>query len=401
MNRRKMLVFLFCMMLAGMGCSGQVRTGLDNIGQYSHFFADKRVGIIMNHTAVNREGNTIVEVFRAMSGVKVTALFGPEHGFAGVAEDGADVEDATLNGIPVYSLYGATNKPTAEMLQDVDVLVFDIQDIGARFYTYVYTMALALEAAGEHGKEFVVLDRPNPINGVTMEGNLLEPEFASFVGMYPIVLRHGMTAGELAQMFGGQGWLTGGVKPNLAVVRMTGWRRRMWYDQTGLAFVNPSPNMPSLETATIYPGLCLIEGTNLSEGRGTDKPFLQFGAPWVDAMALCTALNGLHLPGVQFQPTSFVPDASKHKGQLCKGARILITDRDRIEAYWTGIQIVAVLHKLYPDVMEFRDSHFDRLCGTDQVRRAILSGTSLVVLRNSWKADEAQFKKMRKAYLLY
>ncbi|MBN1818578.1 MAG: DUF1343 domain-containing protein [Sedimentisphaerales bacterium] len=401
MNRRKIVVSFLCAMLPGTGCSKPVRTGLDNIDQYQRLFADKRVGIVMNHTAVNRKGQTIVEVFRHLPAVRVTALFGPEHGFAGLAEDGADVEDAAMDGIPVYSLYGTTNKPTAEMLRDVDVLVFDIQDIGARFYTYVYTMALAMEAAGEHGKEFVVLDRPNPINGVTVEGNLLEPKFASFVGLYPIPLRHGMTAGELARLFTGQGWLAGGVKPKLEVVPMTGWKRKMWYDQTGLVFVKPSPNMPSLETAAIYPGLCLIEGTNLSEGRGTDKPFLQFGAPWVDATALCKALNTLRLPGIEFQPTSFVPDSSKHKGQLCHGARILITDRDKIEAYWTGIQVVAVLHKMYPEKMEFRAGHFDRLCGTDKVRQTILSGGLLVVLRDSWQIEVNRFEKMRKEYLLY
>jgi len=215
-----------------------------------------------------------------MPGVEVTALFGPEHGIYGLAEAGIKVADKKDDrfGIPVYSLYGKTAKPTAEMLKDVDVLVFDIQDIGARFYTYIYTMAYAMEAAAENNKPFVVLDRPNPINGLAVQGNILEKDFATFVGLYPIPVRHGMTVGELARMFNDQGWLKNGIRANLTVVPMQGWKRSMWYDRTGLKFIKPSPNMPNIKTATVYPGLCLLEGTNISEGRGTNKPFLQFGA---------------------------------------------------------------------------------------------------------------------------
>ncbi|MBN2270849.1 MAG: DUF1343 domain-containing protein, partial [Sedimentisphaerales bacterium] len=246
-------------------CCAAVKTGLDNVASYENLFRGKRIGIITNHTACDGRGRHITDVFADMPGVKITALFGPEHGIRGTEAAGKTIESQSEDGdIPVYSLYGKTNKPTADMLRDVDVLVFDIQDVGARFYTYTYTMSLAMEAAAENGKRFVVLDRPNPINGLTVEGNILEPKFTSFVGLYPIPVRHGMTVGELAKMFNEQGWLKGGVKADLVVVPMQGWRRGDWYDRTGLRFIKPSPNMIDLETAVVYPGLCLLEGTNVS-----------------------------------------------------------------------------------------------------------------------------------------
>ena len=338
-----------------------------------------------------------------MPGVEVTALFGPEHGIYGLAEAGVKVADEKDDrfGIPVYSLYGKTAKPTTEMLKDVDVLVFDIQDIGARFYTYIYTMAYAMEAAAENRKTFVVLDRPNPINGVTVQGNILEKDFATFVGLYPIPARHGMTVGELARMFNDQGWLKHGVKANLTVVPIQGWRRDMWYDRTGLKFIKPSPNMPNLKTATVYPGLCLLEGTNISEGRGTNKPFLQFGAPWIDSKKLVNNLNRLNLRGIRFEPVSFTPTSSKHKGQLCRGAEIIITDRNRLSPYSAGIQIVNTLYKMYPDRFEWRQRHFDRLCGTSSIRNTIIAGKSIDELKTGWQDKLGAFLKIRKHYLLY
>lgn len=258
-----------------------VTTGLDNIGEYNQLFAANRVGIITNHTAYSSGGQYIVDVFRNIENTRLTALFSPEHGIEGDEEAGKTVEgriDARYN-LPIYSLYGKTNKPTAEMLKNIDVFVFNIQDIGARFYTYISTMSLAMEAAAECGKRFVVLDRPNPINGLKVEGNILKPQFASFVGMHPVPVRHGMTVAELATMFNQQGWLKNAARADLSVVPMKGWRRRMWYDQTGLTFIKPSPNIPDLQTAALYPGLCLLEGTNVSEGRGTEMPFGQFAHP--------------------------------------------------------------------------------------------------------------------------
>jgi uncharacterized protein YbbC (DUF1343 family) len=287
------------------------------------------------------------------------------------------------------------------MLRDVDIVVFDIQDIGARFYTYIYTMSLAMEAAAECGKRFAVLDRPNPINGLQVEGNILQKEFASFVGLHPIAVRHGMTVGELARMCNAEGWLAGAVRADLVVIRMSGWRRRMWYDQTGLRFIKPSPNIPNLETAIIYPGLCLLEGTNVSEARGTKLPFRQFGAPWIDAESLAARLNELTLPGLEFAPVSFTPKSSKYAGQECHGARIAITRRDAVQAYWSGIQIVNVVRQMYPDKFEWRAEHFDRLCGTSMIREAIVSRSSLAMVRQSWQEQLKAFLQIRRKYLIY
>ena len=389
--------------LSAVGCNAAVRTGLDNVHLHASLFGGKRVGIVTNHTACDRAGRHIVEVFRAMPGVEVAALFGPEHGIYGLAEAGVKVADKKDDrfGIPVYSLYGKTAKPTSEMLKDVDVLVFDIQDIGVRFYTYVYTMAYAMEAAAENNKPFVVLDRPNPINGVTVQGNILEKDFATFVGLYPIPVRHGMTVGELARMFNGQGWLKDGIRANLTVVPMEGWKRNMWYDQTGLKFIKPSPNIPNLNTAAVYPGLCLLEGTNISEGRGTNKPFLQFGTPWTDSRKLVDELNRLSLRGLRFEPASFTPTLSKHTDVLCRGAEIIITDRNRLEPYSAGIQIVNTLYKMYPDRFEWRQRHFDRLCGTASIRNTIIDGKSIDELKTGWGDKLGAFLKIRKRYLLY
>jgi uncharacterized protein YbbC (DUF1343 family) len=378
-------------------------TGLDRVGLYKEVFEGKRLGIITNHTAYDRQDRFIVDVFKSVAGAKVTALFSPEHGLWGSAPDGKKIDNQTHPdyNLPVYSLYGKTQKPTSDMLRNIDVLVFDIQDIGARFYTYIYTMSLAMEAAAENGKTFVVLDRPNPINGVRVEGNTLEPAQASFVGLYPIPVRHGMTAGELAKMFNGQGWLAGSVKAKLTVIPMEGWRRRMWYDQTGLRFIKTSPNMPDIETAAIYPGLCLLEGTNVSEGRGTTMPFRQFGAPWIDSKLLAERLNALNLPAMRFEPVRFTPTSSKYRGRECNGVRILVSDRERLEPYFSGVRIVNEIYRLYPNQLKWRANHFDRLCGTSKIRNAITGNSSLDALQNRWQKELESFLKIRAGYLIY
>ncbi|UCD49403.1 MAG: DUF1343 domain-containing protein [Phycisphaerales bacterium] len=384
-------------------CGAAVRTGLDGVDVHRGLFAGKRIGIIANHTARDVQGRHIVDVFQAMDDVTVTALFSPEHGLYGTEGAGDTVDSMTdpIYGLSVRSLYGQTRKPTAEMLRDVDVLVFDIQDIGARFYTYISTMSLAMEAAAECGKRFVVLDRPNPITGLHVEGPVLESEFSSFVGLHPIPVRHGMTVGELARMFNGRRWLADGVQAELAVVPMQGWQRGLWFDQTGLAFIKPSPNIPDVATATVYPGLCLFEGTNLSEGRGTPRPFLQFGAPWLDPETLARRLNSLNLSGLRFAPMSFTPSASKHQGTECHGVRLTVTDREKLDAFWSGVAIVNEVHRLDPTHFEWRASHFDRLCGTAAIRAAIVAGESLVTLRDRCAAECRGFEKARQAYLLY
>jgi uncharacterized protein YbbC (DUF1343 family) len=344
-----------------------------------------------------------VEVFRDLPGVTVIALFAPEHGLWGTGQAGEDVRPTThpIYHVPVYSLYGPTQKPSADMLAGVDVLVFDIQDIGARFYTYIWTLALAMEGAAEAGKPFVVLDRPNPITGTRVAGPCLDPAQASFVGLYPIPVVHGMTVAELARLFNAEGWLAGGVKANLTVVPMQGWRRDMWFDQTGLTFVRPSPNMPDLETAEVYPGLALLEGTNVSEGRGTDLPFRQFGAPWIDPNGLADRLNALSLPGLRFVPAAFTPAASKYQGQACRGARVIVTDRNLLDPFYAGVRIVDQIYRMYQDRLQWDATHFDRLCGTDAVRKAITQQGDLTVLHHTWDGETKGFLVARQKVLLY
>ncbi|NIR52175.1 DUF1343 domain-containing protein [candidate division KSB1 bacterium] len=387
-----------------------VETGLDRISEYRHLFKGKRVGIITNHTAYNSENEHIVDVFGRLERVTVTALFGPEHGIRGHEEAGKEIESGSdpIKDIPIYSLYGKTKKPTQEMLAKVDLLVFDIQDIGARFYTYIYTMALAMEAAAEQNKPFVVLDRPNPITGAHVEGNILEPEFASFVGLYPIPVRHGMTVGELARMFNEQGWLANGIKADLTVVQMKHWKRSSWYDETGLKFIKPSPNIPTVTTATVYPGACLLEAINVSEGRGTQTPFELFGAPWIDAKRFTQNLNALELPGVIFRDTSFtpisIPGAStnpKYKNRACQGGVITVTDRSKFKPFSMGIQLVSLIHEMYPDSLQWRSSFFDKLSGTSRVRKTVMRNDDINDLVEKWQPALAEFMATRQKYLLY
>ncbi len=409
----KRLLILVTSLLLMAGCQSKAKqpvlTGLDRVPEFKQLFVNQRLGIIANHTAFNRQGKFILNVFREIPGAKIKALFGPEHGFRGNYSAGKKINAHTfLDSIPIYSLYGKNVKPTPEMLKDVDVLIFDIQDIGARFYTYIWTMALAMEAAAEQGIPFVVLDRPNPINGVTIEGPVLDTTFASFVGLFPIPVRHGLTVGELARLFNGQGWLKNGQKVQLHVIPMKNWQRSMWYDQTGLKFIAPSPNMPNLQTAMVYPGLCLIEGTNVSEGRGTDSPFLQIGAPWVQSTVVMEDLRHLALPGVQFNPVTFTPHSlpgkalhPKFEEQLCAGVALQITDRQRFLPFKTGVLLVKILHDRFPEKFSWRKQHFDRLCGTDRLRLAIDRGEPLQPLFEQWQKEVQAFAKLRKPYLLY
>ncbi len=407
-------VFIAMLLFFCYGCVNHqdtpVKTGLDRVHEYHNLFKNKRIGIITNHTGYNSEGKHIVDIFAAMESVEITALFGPEHGIRGAGEAGEKIasENDPIRNIPIYSLYGKTRKPTSEMLAAVDILVFDIQDIGARFYTYIYTMALAMEAAAEHGKKFVVLDRPNPISGTIVEGNILEEAFATFVGLYPIPVRHGLTAGELAQLFNEEGWLKNGVKANLTVIPLKNWQRNQWFDETGLRYIKPSPNMPNLASATTYPGICLLEGTNVSEGRGTEIPFQILGAPWIDQTQLAAKLNDLQLPGVAFRDTVFTPVSisgastnPKHRNKICGGVFVAVKNREAYQSYLTGIHIVNTIHKLYPDSLKWRIKHFDRLCGTAAVRETIQGSGNIDSLITSWEEQFSSFMKTRKKYLIY
>jgi len=387
-----------------------VKTGLDRIMEHKEIFEKKRIGIIANHTAYSQNGQFITDAFAQLPGAEIKALFGPEHGFKGTSAAGDRIDDS-INadlGIPIYSLYGETRKPTPEMLSDIDILVFDIQDIGVRFYTYVYTMSLAMEAAAEQGIEFVVLDRPNPINGVRIEGNLLEPDFATFVGLYPIPVRHGLTAGELAGMIDGEGWLTNGVRANPQVIKLEGWKREMWFDDTGLTWRAPSPNMPTLAVAIAYPGMCLFEGTNISEGRGTYSPFLRIGAPWFNLDTFGQINQVIGTAEVHFGPISFTPrsipsmaPSPKHMDEACFGVSINVSDRDKFNAYLTGITLVKYMYEANKEKFEWRERHFDRLCGTESIRRFIMDGRPLEEIAAWMAGQEDVFRRLRESYLLY
>ncbi|MTW87184.1 DUF1343 domain-containing protein [Virgibacillus dakarensis] len=365
----------------------------------------KNVGLITNPTGVDQNLNSIVDVLFHHEDVNLVALYGPEHGVRGGAQagEGVDFYIDEKTGLPVYSLYGDTKKPTPEMLEGVDVLLFDIQDVGARFYTYIYTMAYAMEAAAENDIEIIVLDRPNPISGLNVQGPVLDPDYSSFVGLYPIPQRHGMTVGELALLFNEEF----DINAELTVVNMHGWERSMYYDDTPLAWVLPSPNMPTLDTAIVYPGAALIEGTNVSEGRGTTKPFELIGAPFIDADALAEQLNAADLPGVRFRAAYFTPQFSKHAGELSGGIEIYVTDRAAYQSIKTGLTIVKTIHDMYQDDFAFRAenndgiSFFDNLIGNGWVREKIEQGASVDEITNEWQADLQAFKEVRRDYLLY
>jgi len=387
-----------------------VKTGLDRIGEYHNLFKGKKIGIITNHTAYDYKDNHIIDIFLNLDDVKVIALLGPEHGIRGTEAAGGLVDNQidSKTSIPIYSLYGKVRKPIPEMLKGIDLLVFDIQDIGARFYTYIYTMSLAMEAAAENNIKYVVLDRPNPINGILVEGNILESNYATFVGMYPIPVRHGMTVGELAKMFNEENWLQNQVKAELTVIPMKGWAREFWYDQTGLKWRSPSPNMPNLDVATVYPGTCLFEGTNISEGRGTYRPFLQIGAPWLNAGDFEAINNTINMPGVHFDPVTFTPESipsmspnPKHSGNKLSGVSITVEDRNIYPAYLTGIALVKYFYDLNPDEFEWRTSHFDRLCGSDKIRNFIEQRKTIMEIEEWINHNMQQFLELRSRYLLY
>ncbi len=365
----------------------------------------KNVGFITNHTGLTSDLKPLINVFLDR-GLKIKALFGPEHGIRGEVADGVKVDSSVdaRTGIPIYSLYGNGNKTTAEMLKGLDALIFDIQDVGARFYTFLWTMARCLEAAAEHGLPLFVLDRPNPITGARVEGPVLEADFSSFVGLYPVTTRTGMTCGEIAQFVASH--LEQGPAA-LRVIKMRNWKRGMWFDECGVPWVMPSPGMPTLDTATVYTGFCIFEGTNVSEGRGTTRPFEIIGAPWINAEDLAEAANGLKLPGVLFRPAYFVPWFSKHKDQPCRGVQAHVIDRGRFQPVQAGLETLVLIKKMYAKDFQFREPSssgkhfFDLLLGTDKVRKAIADGRSVTEIMKQWEPDRAAFEAERKKCLLY
>ena len=360
---------------------------------YWDWIQGKRVGLITNSSGVNSGLETTMDLLVQHPDVQLVALFAPEHGLLGQAQ--AEESVATYGN--VYSLYGETQAPTAEMLKDVEVLLYDIQDVGVRFYTYISTMFLSMKAATEQGIPFIVLDRPNPIDGSRVEGPVLKPGYESFVGIYALPLRYGMTAGELARMLNQETDLG----CDLKVVPLEGWNRQQWYDQTGLEWISPSPNMPTLSTATVYPGLCLIEGTNLSEGRGTTRPFEHIGAPWLKSRELVERLNGLQLPGVRFRQQAFTPTFSKYQDEPSQGIQVHVLDRNSYDPLGNLLHLLTEVRKLHPDQLEFNSAFFDRLMGNSSVREALIQGRPVEEIVEQWQPDLQEFKQAREQYLLY
>lgn len=410
--KKMLILFTICMLSFGIVSSKSVTAVKEKKKQKvspgievllkdeKNVLSGKKVGLITNPTGIDSKLTSIVDLLHDDPDINLTALFGPEHGVRGDAQAGASVEYYIdeKTGLPVYSLYGKTKKPTPEMLKDVEVLVFDIQDVGTRYYTYIYTMAYAMEAAKENDIPFIVLDRPNPQGGESVDGPVLEPEFSSFVGLYPIPLKHGMTVGELATFFNKEYK----IGADLKVIKMKGWKRDMDYDDTGLPFVLPSPNMPTVSTTFVYPATGLIEGTNVSEGRGTTKPFELIGAPYINSGELAGKLNALRLPGVKFRAASFTPTFSKHAGKLSHGVEVYITDREEFKAVPTGLHIIKTIQDLYPGDFEFlAANNFNLLIGNGWIMSRIKEGSTVNEILKEYQERQDDFKKVRKNYLLY
>lgn len=366
-------------------------------------FVGKSIGLVTNMTGVNQKLTPTIELFVDHPDIKLTALYGPEHGIRGDAKEGEGVHSSIdpYTNLPVYSLYGDSRKPTKEMLDSIDVIVFDLQDIGSRYFTYIYTMAYVMEACGEQGKQFVVLDRPNPISGERIEGNLVEEDVRSFVGLLPIPNRHGMTVGELAQLFK----YKFGYKCDLTVVPMEGWKRAMYFDDTPVLWVPPSPNTTNIDMNVLYSGTCLIEGTNLSEGRGTTRPFEWIGAPYVDGQRLAKVFNERKVEGVIARPVSFKPTYQKHMNVVCGGIQLHIVDRSILNSWETGLILIETIADLYPNEFSFIENEqkkyfFDLLAGTKSLRQRIWNRTTKGYIENSLALIEG-FEKEKKIYDIY
>ena len=386
-----------------------VRCGLEVLLQERlDLLRDARVGAIVNASSVDGHFDHLVDLFHHHPAIDLRAIFGPQHGFRGETQDNMiewrGFQDP-VTGLPIYSLYGETRQPTAGALDDLDLLVFDVQDVGARYYTFIYTMALAMQACRASQLRMVVLDRPNPINGTQLEGPVLDGSFSSFVGLYPLPIRHGMTVGELARYFNRLE-----IGCELEIVPMQGWSRSMFFDETGLPWVLPSPNLPTLDSALVYPGLCLLEGTNVSEGRGTTRPFELSGAPWVEPHAFATRMNSLQLPGVHFRPVEFIPTFHKWQEVRIGGVQIHVTDRPSFQPFRCGLALLKEYHDAAPSRFHWNDPPYeyeeeklpiDILCGTDRIRMGLDGGVEIADLEASWHQELESFQTLREEFLLY
>jgi len=388
----------------------QVRLGIEKLLEDGdHLVRGARLGLVCNQASVNHQLHHVADLLKQHPAVELRALFGPQHGVRGDVQDNMIETEHAIDretGLPIYSLYSETREPTESMFRDLDLLIFDMQDVGCRIYTFAYTMANCMVAARKFGKKVIVCDRPNPINGRDFAGNMLEKGHESFVGQYPIPTRHGMTLGELARMFNDHFE----IKCELDVLQMDGWDRNCWHDETDAPWVMPSPNMPTIEAATVFPGTVHFEGTQVSEGRGTTRPFEFVGAPYIVSEEFAADLNNATLPGVYFRSCTFRPTFQKHAGISCGGVQLHVIDRDNFEPVTTGLTMVKVAHDLYPGQFSWKEppyeyvydrNPFDVIAGTMRVRQAIEEGSTIAELQESWKPGLSEFKKLREEFLLY
>lgn len=408
---RKLALIFLIIFLSASFIQSKVRLGNDKlIKEYFYLIESKNIGVIANHSSVLENGEHLIDYLFKTKKVKIISAFGPEHGFRGDAPAGEKIETSIdeRTGIKVYSLYGITNKPTSEMLKGIDVLIFDIQDVGARFYTYISTLYLCLESAAENKIQFIVCDRPNPIGGDKVDGPILKQEFKSFVGIAPIPVQHGMTIGELALYFNDLIESEKNIRADLIVLQMENWKRNQLFDKTELNWIKPSPNIVKLETALVYPGTCLFEATNISEGRGTHSPFLQIGAPFINNHELIEELKKLNFNSVDIQTVQFVPVDipgmsinPKFENQTCNGILIKVKDPENFYPVQFGLALVSTLRKLYPDDFKINTKRMNLLIGDDNITMLLNSGTDFQIIVNLYQNELNQFKQIRNKYLLY
>ena len=358
-------------------------------------FAGKRIGLITNQTGIDRNRRSTIDLLAHAPGVKLVALFSPEHGIRGIVDERVASTADAATGLPVYSLYGDDVRPTDAMLAGLDALVFDIQDAGVRFYTYITTMGYTMEAAARHHLAYYVLDRPDPLGGGRIEGPMLDRERTNFAGYFPMPVRMAMTIGEMARMFNAENK----IGCDLHVISMQNWQRQDWFDGTGLPWVNPSPNLRSAGAGVLYPGLEILQPGGVSVGRGTDRPFERVGAPWIRDAELVNYLNRRSVPGVRFEPERFTPDSGLYKGEMCAGARVVVTDRASLESMRMGIEIASALAKLYPG--KFEVGKMIALVGNASTIKRLENGDAPAAIVSSWKGELDAFRKMRAKYLLY
>lgn len=384
----------------------RVWTGLEVLFEDGvDYLKNKNIALVTNRSGIDNYGNSNVSLFLKHGDLNLVKIFSPEHGFSGQFVNGEIVSgENILHFPPISSLYGDSKKPTPEMLNDVDIIIYDIQDIGARFYTYISTLGLVMDAAAENNIPIIVLDRPNPI-GNRAEGPILDMEYSSFVGMYPIPIIYGMTIGELAKMIVGEKLISSA--PELKVIQMEHYNHQ-YFDETNLPWTKPSPNIPDLETAIVYPGICLLEATNISEGRGTTSPFKQIGAPWIDSKKLIDLLNQQELLGVKISSTMFTPTSipamskyPKYENELCNGINIQVTDRNQYNSVKTGVVILWAINKLHPDKIEINKVSMARLWGSDNFYEMLIDGSTIDQIEESYQNDITIFSELRKKYLLY